>query len=360
MSDTTLYKKILQELNTIIIENKNIKGYKLPSERALATKFSSSRPPIRAAYQQLVKQDLVEVVHGKGYFIKNADKSSLKSSQLKIQVLFVTPSLKTNFMQQLHSGVSKFCEDRNIELSIKITDESEKKEKKLLESLSYSNYDGLILFPVDNEYYNEPLLKLSIAKYPTVIIDRYIKTLNLSFVSTDNHKAMMDTIKYLHNKKYKNIVYVTFEPSLATTNEERINGYNNGMLKYYGYTLASNMLTLKSNNKDYIYNEIKTFLQENPNTDALIITDTFLSAAYLAISELNYKVPDQLRLVVFDNEISFAEKKLMSPYIIEQEGEKIGHFAAMHLYNQITTGNKRIVSKKFPAKIIDPDFKPIP
>ena len=70
MSDSTLYKRILQELNSIIIENKNIKNYKLPSERALAAKFNSSRPPIRMAYQQLVNQGLVEVIHGKGYFIK--------------------------------------------------------------------------------------------------------------------------------------------------------------------------------------------------------------------------------------------------------------------------------------------------
>ena len=355
MSDSTLYKKILQELNNTIIENKNIKSYKLPSERALATKFDSSRPPIRMAYQQLIKQGLVEVVHGKGYFIKNSDKGPIKSSQLKVQILFVTPSMKTNFMQKIHAGISKFCEDKNIELLIKLTDESEKKEKKLLESLSYSNYDGLILFPVDNEYYNEPLLKLSISKYPTVIIDRYIKTLNLSFISTDNYRAMMDTVKYLQNKKYKNPVYVTFEPSIATTNEDRINGYNNGMLKYYGHTFASNLLILKTNNKDYIYNAIKTFLQENPNTDALIISDVYLSVAHLAISELKIKVPDQLRLVVFDNEISFAEKKLIKPYIIEQEGEKIGYSAANHLYNHII-GNKRIVSKKFPVKIIDSDF----
>ena len=112
MSDTTLYKKILQELNTIIIENRNIRGYKLPSERALATKFQSSRPPIRFAYQQLIEQGLVEVVHGKGYFIKNDEKGFYKNQQLKTQILFVTPTLQTNFMQQIHLGISRFCEKK--------------------------------------------------------------------------------------------------------------------------------------------------------------------------------------------------------------------------------------------------------
>jgi len=355
VSDSTLYKKILQELNGIIIENKNIKNYKLPSERALAVKFNSSRPPIRMAYQQLIKQGLVEVIHGKGYFVKNSSSPLTKNHKLTPQILFITPSIKTNFMQKLHDGISKFCDDKNIGLSIKLTEESDKKEKKLLESISYYNYDGLILFPVDNEYYNEPLLKLSIAKYPTVIIDRYIKTLNLSFVSTDNYRAMADMVKYLHSKKYKCPVFITFDPSTATTNEDRINGYNSGMLKYYGHMFASNLLILKSNNKDYIYNAIKAFLTENPNTDALIISDVYLSVAHLAIEELKIKIPEQLRLVVFDSEISFAERKLIKPYIIEQEGEKIGYFAANCVYNQLA-GNNRIVSKKFPAKIIDTDL----
>lgn len=355
MSDSTLYKRILQELRYIINENKNIKGYKLPSERILAMKFGSSRPPIRAAYKKLIEQELVEVVHGKGYFIKSEENAHFNNHRVKTQILFVTPSMKTSFMQQIHSGIVKFCETNNVELSIKITDLSEKQEKKILASAPYSNYDGLILFPVDSEYYSEPLLKLSIAKYPTVIIDRYIKSLNLSFVSTDNHKAMVDTVRYLHNKKFKHIVFVTFEPSLATTVEERINGYNTGMLKYYGYTSAANLLTLKSNNKDYILKTIKNFLQENPDTDALIINDVYLSVAHLATSELNIKVPEKLRIVVFDEEISFMEKNLIKPYIIKQDAENIGYFAANCVYNQII-GDKRTVSKKFPAKIINTEI----
>lgn len=351
MPDSSLYKRVLQELTDIINKNRNVKEYKLPSERMLAIKFNASRPPIRVAYQKLIEDGLVEVVHGKGYFIKNSDKLRL----IKPQVLFVTPSMKTNFMQQIHSGIIKFCENNNMDLAIKITDLNEKKEKKILETITYSNYDGLILFPVDNESYSEPLLKLSISKYPMVIIDRYIKNLNISFVATDNHKAMLDTVKFLHAKRYKSPAYVSFEPTVATSVEERINGYNNGMLKYYGYTSAANLLILKSNNKDYIYNTIKAFLEEYPQTDALIVNDVYLSAAHLAASDLHKKVPDKIRFVVFDNEISFAEKKLIQPYIIEQESEKIGYTAASFVYKQITN-DKHILSKQFSARIIEKEY----
>ena len=259
MSETALYKKILKELKTIINENKAIKNYKLPSERMLAIKFNASRLPVRAAYQRLIEQGLVESIHGKGYFIKTPKISPLKNASLKNQVLFVTPSIKTNFARKIYSGMSDFFEKNNVELSVKISDDNAKKEKQMLDSAFYSNYDGLILFPVTNDYYNETLLKLSISKFPTVIIDRYIKTLNLSFITTDNYTAMENVVKYLYQKKYKNLVFVTHEASTATTVEDRINGYNHGLFKYYSYASASNILLLKAEDKDYIYKTIKNY-----------------------------------------------------------------------------------------------------
>ena len=61
-----------------------------------------------------------------------------------------------------------------------------------------------------------------------------------------------------------------------------------------------------------------------------------------------------MRVIVFDNEISFAERKAIRPYIIEQDGKNIGYYAAMYVYNQIM-GDKQIQTKKFPIKIIGDD-----
>ena len=351
MPKTKLSDQIRQELLDIIKANRNIKDYKLPSERMLSIKFNASRPSVRVAYQKLIKQGYVEALHGKGYFIKTNDKSVEVKNRIKLHLLFIAPSLKTAFMQQIYSGIMDFCEKNNLDLSIKITEETLKKEKQILELAFYSNYDGLILFPIDNEYYNETLLKISISKYPLVIIDRYLKALNLSFISTDHYNAMIDVIKYLHSKGYKNPVFVTHESSLATAVEERINGYNTGLLKYYGSVQNTNLLILKSNNRDYVYKSIKDFLQKNPTTDALIITDVYLSTAYSAITELHIPTPEKLRVVVFDNEVSFAERKSIRPYIIEQDGKNIGYYAAHFVYSQIM-GDKQIQTKKFPIKII--------
>ncbi len=354
MSGIKLNEQILQEILDIVKANRHIKDYKLPSERMLSIKFNASRPSVRSAYEKLIKQGYVKVVHGKGYFIKNNESSKQEKSLIKQRLLFIAPSLKTAFMQQIYSGITEFCEQNNIDLSIKITEETLKKEKQILELAFYSNYDGVILFPIDNEYYNETLLKFSISKYPLVVIDRYLKGLNLSFVSTDNHNAMIDVIKFLHSKEYKTPVFVTHESSLATAVEERINGYNTGLLKYYGSVKNTNLLILKSNNRDYVYRSIKDFLQKNPATDALIVTDVYLSTAYSAITELNIPTPEKLRVVVFDNEISFAERKAIRPYIIEQDGKNIGYYAAQYVHNQIM-GDKQIQTKKFPIKIIGDD-----
>ena len=95
MSGIKLNDQIRQELLEIIKTNKHIKEYKLPSERMLSIKFNASRPSVRSAYQKLIKQGYVEVVHGKGYFIKNNLSSAREKSPIKLHFLFIAPSLKT-------------------------------------------------------------------------------------------------------------------------------------------------------------------------------------------------------------------------------------------------------------------------
>jgi DNA-binding GntR family transcriptional regulator len=107
MQKNILSDQIRQEILDIIKTNRNIKDYKLPSERMLSIKFNASRPTVRVAYQKLIKQGYVECIHGKGYFIKNSDRSEGNSS-MKLHLLFIAPSMKTAFMQQIYSGIMEF------------------------------------------------------------------------------------------------------------------------------------------------------------------------------------------------------------------------------------------------------------
>ncbi|MCL2752154.1 MAG: substrate-binding domain-containing protein, partial [Firmicutes bacterium] len=220
------------------------------------------------------------------------------------------------------------------------------------QSLSQSDYSGAIVYPVDNEFYSEDLLKLSLAHFPLVIVDRKLKGINFAYVAMDNYKAMVDAVKFLHDKKYKNIVYITPPSSLATSAEERIAGYGYGLRKYYGAVKANNFLEIKPDNHPAIRLSLVKYLKKFQDTEVVILTGVQATTALQAAADLNIPVPHKLRLMIIDNELSDTEKAAIRPYIIEVDSYEMGFKAATALYNQIY-GDLRIVSEKLPAKIID-------
>lgn len=354
MSNTTIYKKIINYLLDFIVMNGNIKGIKLPSERILAEKFKASRRPIRFAYSKLIESEIVEKVHGKGYFVKNpviSEKIDIPK-QIPKTILFITPAINSIHMRQIISGMTKFCEEHHLELAIKICNQNIEKENQFIRNVPASKANGLILYPVDNEFYNNELLRLSMTRFPITIIDRQYKGLKFSYIAMDNFNAMVNAVKFLHSKNHKNIVYITPPPSLATSIEERINGYNHGLFKYYNMAKAENLLKIKPDNLPAQKKSLIEYLKKYPNTDVVIVTGVQATAALQAAMELNIPVPKKLRMMIIDCELSEIEKTTFQPYTVEVSGYDMGYKAAAALYNQLY-GDLRIITEKLPVKIID-------
>lgn len=91
-----------------IIDNKLQRGIKLPSERALAGMLSIGRNTLREALRKLEAVGAVEVINGKGTFIKE-----VHDSTINIQI----ETAKVNFMELL--DIRRVLENHIIELVIK-------------------------------------------------------------------------------------------------------------------------------------------------------------------------------------------------------------------------------------------------
>jgi DNA-binding LacI/PurR family transcriptional regulator len=201
---------------------------------------------------------------------------------------------------------------------------------------------------------NEELLQLSAKRYPLVVIDRYCKNVNSSFVATDNHNAMVEAIKFLHSNKFQHILYLTWPISLVTSVEERLNGYYEGLTKYYGTRDKANVLTIQYSSFEAIYQGVVSFLKANPNIDVIIAPgfQTATDAIIAAVNHLGLSIPNDIKLMIFDNDFSSTELKLIKPYAIEQDAYQIGYRSAAALYNQIY-GDLRTETIRLPVNIID-------
>lgn len=354
MLDSTIYKKVENYLMDLISQNADIPNFKLPSERALCQLFHSSRKPIRHAYDRLIARRLVENIHGRGYFISNTAhqefSSSLKNAAPKISMII--PSVLTQFSHDILAGASDFCSNHQLELAIHVSQNSAAKEADLLHSLPISGTRGIVLFPVDQDTSShDELLRLSLRKFPLVLVDRRPANLHVPFVSSENHQAMVNAVEFLQKKNYKNIVYVTVPAGIASTTDARVNGFTHGLLRFYKLATPRNLLVVDaglSKTKDAVVQ----YLREHPDTEVLIFTGPQYKSVISAAMELNLRIPDDLRLMIIDDELPPRDRISLKPYILQQDGYQIGYLAAESLYNQIY-GDLRPVTKLLPMSIID-------
>jgi DNA-binding LacI/PurR family transcriptional regulator len=352
--DSTIYKKIESFLMEIITQNANIPDFQLPSERALSINFSASRKPVRRAYENLIKGGYVVRVHGKGYFIDPQVKQDvlMASPRTSPKISLIIPSITTQYSHDILSGTSDFCSSHNVELVILVSDNNIEKESQLLRSTPLSDSRGIILFPVDHDNpYNNELLKLSIRKYPLVLVDRMSSNIHASFVTSENHQAMVNAVEFLQKKNYKNLVYITPPSTLASTTDARINGFTHGLLRHYKMATPQNLLILEGTLQKQKATVIQ-YLKDYPQTDIVIVPGSMRMPVLMAAQELGVRIPGDLKLMIFDDELPPSERASLKPYILKQDGYRIGYYAAESLYNQIF-GDLRPVTKMLPVAIID-------
>ena len=349
------YKQVLTFLMEIMEQDDFAGNCKLPSERMLAIKFKASRRSIRLAYETLIEQGLVVRIHGKGHFTTGSKTRSAKNDSLALKkIYFVVPFLKTKFTQDILNGVTDFCDEHTMDVSIKLSKCSVTKEARYINSALSSDAKGIILFPIDNEPTSDELFKLSSNRYPIAVIDRYLKNIDSSFISTDNYNAMIEAVKFLHAKNYSNILYLSPPISLATSVEELLNGYQDAIQTYYNGNVTSNVLTFAHFGHDEIYNGVVNFLKDHPETEIIITTGARenTDAVISAVQSLNLSIPKDIKLMTFDCDFSSTEIELFRPYVIKQDAYQIGYKSASALYNQIY-GDLRTETIRLPVSIID-------
>ena len=164
----------------------------------------------------------------------------------------------------------------------------------------------------------------------------------------------MRAVEFLHAKKHRHILYLTSPENLATTVKERLNGFVVGMKKYYNTDAEQHILTVQHFTFQEIYDSVTRYLQENPNTDAIFMIGWQLvtDAVIAAVKSMQLSIPKDIKLMLFDCDLSSTERNLLQPYVIRQDAYQIGYKAASTLYNQIY-GDLRVESVRLPIEIID-------
>lgn len=336
MKPLPLYKQIQNDIRKFI-ENGTLKeGDRVPSEKELAEQYRVSQITSKNALIGLVEEGLLVRVQGKGTFIKR-ELSHLHELEQREEpeenkvIGLILPTMKTKVDQHLFDYLEKYIADSGYELMVRITRESQEEETRVIENFIAKQVQGLIIFPVEKENYNNAILRLSLEKFPLVLIDRFLKEIVTYSVSSDNVNGVFEAVNYLIEKGHTAIAFISPEITNTVT-DERALGFEKAIV-HHKRSINKHLwclLNLETIMKGTAKEEIISFLQERPEITAVVTVNTELCHyAYSAIKELNKSIPDEIELISFD------DPGLEQVSYIQQNEEEMSRLTVNLLVEQI-------------------------
>ena len=134
------YAEIGENIRKMIIAEKMSDGTPLPPERRLAVQFGCTQVTLRRALKYLEKQEIIYNVPHEGSFIGSPAARPRRKSNLAA-LIFPDDEL---FYYKIFSRLEPFFQENGKLLSVHLTENSEEKEKKLLEQFSKMEFEVVV------------------------------------------------------------------------------------------------------------------------------------------------------------------------------------------------------------------------
>ena len=272
-------------------------------------------------------------------------------SQTTKTIAVIVGSIRNTYSTALVYAVEKEAQKKGYNVLICTTHEDIEKELKHLKDLNSRKVDGVILMSAYRADANmdKKYKEFYISKLPIVFVDRNIPGINRDVIQSENFDASYKATKYLMDMGHRKIGIIA--TSNFSTVQERIKGYKaafaNAGIEYNESLIASvDELSDKMSRK--VCHE---FLEEHPDITALyILNNSLCSGVLLDLKERQMKIPQDISLLVWDDE---EYNELLDITTIEQPITEIGKQATRRLFELIGEPEE---TTDFECKKLDPEL----
>ena len=339
-NNVPIYMEIYQDFHKKILEGLYKEGDMLPPETEICKQYLVSRITVQKALHKLTEKGLITRIPGKGTFVSgiSATPNNKKISRIGLILCDFGVSYGVNLVRSIEKHLSR----NEKALIIKNTYFDKDRESQAILDMLQQDVDGIILQPAHNEIFNPVIMRLSISKFPMVLIDRDLRGLDLPFVGTDNIASTINVMDYLFEQGHRHICFMSPSPDNTSTIEERLDGFQRAFIRHNFINHSSNIFTdiitptikpTPTSIREDI-EKIKAHIKSNPQHTCIFAEEySVCSLVKQALKELEKSIPDDMSLVSFDN-INDPLFFTKTAYVRQNESE-IGIRAVDLLLNSI-------------------------
>lgn len=366
-----LYQKV-QDYIRKLIESEELKiGDRIPVEKELMEHFDVSKITVVKALSGLANEGLITRVPGRGSFVSDResepasadgpDISSVKPAErtavargTKI-IGLIMPSIFDYFANRLIKGVHKALNESGYRAMILLSDGIVEKEKEAIKTLKEIGAEGLLIFPVDEEQYNEEILSMKFAGFPFVLIDRYLPGVETHYIASDGRQGAALAVAHLWELGHREIAICSDSPLQTVTVQERIEGYMNALKNKGALINPAHIITgfQVGSLKDAETNPLFRYIRNRMATAYITLNGKLGVQIYQMARQAGLIVPDDISIVSFDDPTSIVDEFSFFTHIKQFEFE-MGYRAAGKILEIIKGGAGR--DGKYAKILIEPEL----
>lgn len=321
------------------------------------SKSTISRVLNNKAHSSRISKETVEIIRKEAErcgYTPNLLAKNLRTKKAQTIGLMV-PSLANPYFAEISSVIISEAKRAGYTTIVTDTMEDEDIQNESVTALLSRQVDGIIIVPCGNnptflEQTNEHCV-------PIILVDRYYENSPLPYVVTNNFQGGYLATSLLIKNGHRRIACIQGPPT-ATPNKRRLEGYRNALKQADMEDLSiivGNEFSIQNG-----YMETKLLLNNSERPTAIFaLSNTIGLGAIKAIREAGLKIPEDISLVSFDNNI-YLDYLVPSITRVSQMVDEMGKLAVKLLYDSIA--NHRTIRSQIelsPEMILRESVAPI-
>jgi len=257
----------------------------------------------------------------------------------------IVPKTNSNFFSSVIQNMEDVLNKNGYNIIITQSNESYKKECETIDTLLFTQVDGIIASMANETTNLDYYQKIKSKGIPLILFDRGENDLNVDYIGIDDYASSYSIVEHLIDQGCKRISHIGGYRRTRIFNN-RIRGYIDA-IKKNGLPLDSELLLEGDLTTADGRLKMEQLLALDKRPDAVYIAGDYAALGALQVlNENKIDVPNEMALVGFGNEPFTA---MVTPTIssIEQHSSEIGKLAAKTFLKRVKTPEiKQTLNKK--------------
>ena len=262
----------------------------------------------------------------------------------------ILPFITNYYFSTVITGIQEMAYNQGFNIALFVTNDSPEREKTILQNLSISGLDGLLISVSSDSEECEHLQEVIDEGIPIVFFDRVATGIQTSKVMQDDYNGAFEAVEHLIKNGYRKIAHIAGPKGLFFT-QKRLNGYL-AALEKYKIPVRPEWIIHSGFSQECGETDTYQLLKCNDVPDSIFaVNDRKAIGAMLALKKKNIRIGSEMGVIGFTND---PVSSIITPTLttVAEPAFEIGKKSCELLLKHITKKNFVPQEVILPGKLI--------